>query len=125
MTAVTLTKLWINRVDTGEAIAAQTGRGSRTQAFTRQVEVRTYASGRQRAISVAGEQGTIGFTLLMLDRATKDKLRDWAGVAVQVRDWRGQKWFGVFAGVEVIELAPSTLYSATITLMTTSYTEGA
>jgi hypothetical protein len=121
---LTLTRTWINLLSTGEAISAATVRGSRTQVYNNAVEVRTYANGRRRSIAAVGEDGEISFQLTLLDQATKDKLRTWASQAVQVRDWRGQKWFGVFANVDVGEYTPATLYSATLTLMTTTTVEG-
>jgi hypothetical protein len=124
MTVLALGKLWINRLDNGLGVSAQTGRGTRTQEFTTATNVRTYASGRRRAITTLGEQGEIGFELILLSQATKDLLRSWAGSAVQVRDHRGQKWFGVYASLAVGEYTPAGLYSATLTLMTTTVTEG-
>ena len=119
-----LVRMWINRLDTGAGISAPTARGSRTQTFETPVEVRTYANGRRRSISTPGEAGTVGFRLVLIDLATLTELRTWAGLAVQVRDWRGQKWFGTFASLEVGEYTPATLYSATVTVETTTVTEG-
>lgn len=123
MTICTLTRLWINLTATGEAISGASGR-ERAQAFETAGEIRQYANGRRRAISVIGEAGTMSFTLVSLDLTTKDKLRGWAGQAVQVRDHRGQKWFGVFFSLSVGEYMRPDLYSASFTLNTTSATEG-
>ena len=118
-----LDRLWINRTDTGEAVSAYTAR-DRGQSFAVDLDVRTYANGRRRAISVAGEIGEIPYTLDMLSLATVTLLRSWVGVNVQVRDHRGQKWFGVFAGVQVGEHFEPGRYRATITLQTTTTAEG-
>jgi hypothetical protein len=124
VTSYALPGLWINLLSTGEGIFAATERGSRTQKWTNGVESRLYANGRNRAISTAGERGELGYKLVLLTQDTKDKLRTWKGLTVQVRDYRGQKWFGVFADVEVTEYAPSGLYAATITILTVDVTEG-
>lgn len=123
MTVLTLTRLWINRLDTGEGVSAATD-PSRSQSYSMDLDVRTYASGRRRAISVEGEKGEFSFQLIAIDLATVAKLRVWAGANVQVRDHRGQRWFGVFAGLSVGEYKAPLLYSATITLETTTTTEG-
>lgn len=122
MALLALDKVWINRLDTGEAISAPSA-PDRGQTFATQLEVRTYANGRRRSISARGEQGTLTFRLVPVSRDTKDLLRTWAGVAVQVRDNRGQKWYGVFAGVDVGEFLQVGMYTASITLQTTTVTE--
>lgn len=124
MTVLPLTQLWINRVDNGQAVSAQSGR-DRSQAYGLDLSVRTYASGRRRAISVAGEQGELSYPLLAVSLATITTLRAWKGILVQVRDHRGQKAFGVFGSVAVGEYMDPTLYRATITIQTVTYTEGA
>jgi hypothetical protein len=123
MTSVTLNKLWINRVDSGEAVSGASGR-DKDQSFSMALDVRTYASGRRRAVSTVGEVGSLPFTLVAVNLATKEKLRGWVGLLVQVRDNRGQRWFGVFAGIEVREYMRPDLYAVSFTLLTTTYTEG-
>lgn len=123
MTSVALTRLWINRLDSGEAVSAQAGRDG-SQTFTDGVEVSTLASGRQRAISVVGERGTVIRTLTSVTLATVTLLRTWKGIAVQLRDHRGQKWYGVFGEVQIIEHMPTTEYSVQISLRTITQTEG-
>lgn len=118
-----LTKLWINRLDTGEALSAQSGQ-DRSQVFSIDLGVRTYASGRRRAISVQGEHGQLQWRLVAVSLATVTQLRAWTGIAVQVRDHRGQKFFGVFAGTTISEYLQPDLYAVTITLETITYVEG-
>lgn len=120
---LTLSKVWVNLLSTGVAVSAQSAPG-RTQAFTTGVEVRTYASGRQRAISAVGERGELPFTLVATSVGTRDTLRSWVGQAVQVRDHRGQKWFGTYAGVTVSEYQQTDLYAVAFTLLLTSVVEG-
>jgi hypothetical protein len=123
VTTLSLTRLWINRLDTGEAINAQSAR-ERDQAFSVDLSVRTYASGRRRAFGVAGERGQMSWKLLAVTQTVKDQLRGWANIAVQVRDHRGQKWFGVFDGVQVSEYMDPGLYAVAFTLQTVTFTEG-
>lgn len=123
MTVLNLSMLWINRLDTGQAIAAASGR-DRAQAFATDLSVRTYASGRRRAISVPGEKGELTWRLVAVGQSTKDLLRSWATLAVQVRDHRGQKWFGTYEGITVGEYMRTDLYAVTFTLQTVSFDEG-
>lgn len=123
MTVLILDRLWINRMETGEAISARTAR-ERPQTHTTPVEIRTYANGRQRAIASAGHRGELGFRLVDLTLPTVTRLRAWQGLTVQVRDHRGQRWHGVYASVEVGEYMTPTLYSAAITLQLVTVTEG-
>lgn len=120
---LTLGKLWINRIDTGEAISGWSAQ-ERSQSFQQALEVKTYANGRRRSVTAKGEQGELGFRLQMVDQTTKDLMRTWIGISVQVRDHRGQKWFGVFASVDAGEYMEPTLYNVGFTLQLTSVTEG-
>jgi len=124
MTVLILNKLYINRVDTGELISGASGRG-RTQAFgSPAYENRSYANGRQRTVSAVGETGHIPYTLIRMDLATCLKLRLWKKITVQVRDHRGQKWFGTFGAVDISEYMPADLYAASFTLDLVTFTEG-
>lgn len=123
MTSVALGKVWINRLDTGEAVSGYSA-ADRSQSFQMQLDVRTYASGRRRSVATRGEQGELSFRLQMVGQTTKDQLRTWAGSAVQVRDHRGQKWFGVFNGIDISEYMEPTIYTAGFTLQLTTVDEG-
>ena len=125
MTSVTLTKLWINRVDTGEAISANSDRG-KEQAFSTEHGPRRYASGRMRNIGTKGESGSLPYTLIRVSLTTKELLREWArdAILVQVRDNRGQKWFGTFAGVDVLEEFEASWYDVRVVLRTVTHVEG-
>jgi hypothetical protein len=75
MTVLLLDKLWINRLDTWEAIAAISSPTDRSQGFTRQVDVREYASGRVRSVSTGtAARGQLVYRLIGVDLATKNKL---------------------------------------------------
>jgi hypothetical protein len=119
LVTLVLNRLWLNRRDTGEAISGPSGR-DRSTSYTMAGEVRTYASGRQRAVATAGVQGQVQRTFVNLDRATVELLRSWLGLGVQLRDHRGGKWEGVFFDVSVSEYMHPGMYSATVALNTTT-----
>lgn len=124
MATLTLTKVWINRQDTGEAISAQS-LPTRSRSHSDDGEVRTYAGGRQRAILRAGERGQFDFTLVRVSATTVDTLRLWKGLPVQVRDHRGQRFWGIFLEVPVIELRDEVaFYNVPLSLRIITVTEG-
>ncbi|MET8908392.1 hypothetical protein [Micromonospora sp. NPDC004551] len=102
MAILNLTQVWINRLDTGEAVSAYSAPG-RDRSQSKQGEVRTYAGGRQRAITKAGARGAFDFTLRRVTLAQVELLESWIGIPVQVRDHRGQRFFGVFFEVPAVE----------------------
>lgn len=123
MAVLTLRALWLNRVDTGEAITGASGR-DRDTSYSTDSTVRTYASGRRRAITVAGVKSEVSRSLVAINLATAERLVSWLDVQVQMRDHRGQKWAGVFHAVEVGEYMDPGLYSATVTLQVVTTVEG-
>jgi len=97
MATLTLTKVWLNLVSTGEAVSAySTGR---SQQYSMDGEVRTYAGGRQRFVGQEGEHGQFTVTLRLLSLAQVTQLRGWTGRTVLFRDRRGQLMYGVFTQV--------------------------
>lgn len=97
MATLTLTAVWLNLVSTGESVSApSTGR---SQSYSMDGEVRTYAGGRQRFIGQEGEHGQFTVTLRLLSLATVTRLRTWKGQTVLFRDRRGQLMYGVFTQV--------------------------
>lgn len=117
MATLTLTKVWVNRVDTGEAVSAQSS-VERSREHSLAGEVRTYAGGRQRAVSQAGEAGKFQVTLRFLPAVTVEKLRTWIGLPVSIRDARGQQFYGVYFTVPVVEHRSPLDYDVTIDLRT-------
>jgi hypothetical protein len=122
MAVLTLTKMWINRLDTGEGVSGYTS-ADRDRTHVAHGEVRTYAGGRQRSISSAGEVSTFSFAMLDISATDVDTLRSWKKVAVVVRDHRGQKYFGVFFEVSVTEIKTAG-YNVAISLKFVDTTEG-
>ncbi|MBM0275090.1 hypothetical protein [Micromonospora tarensis] len=123
MATLTLDRVWINRLDTGEAVAAYSGR-DRPQTYQADGDVETFAGGRQRAVTIEGEQGTVSLTLRQVPLATVVLLRSWKGLPVQVRDHRGQSWAGVFFTVTPSELTETNWYDVAITVRTVTVAEG-
>lgn len=128
MATLILDRVWIHRLDTGEAVAAKSW--DRSPNYEQDGEVRTYGGGRQRAIGVAGERGTFGVTLRQVSLATVEVLRSWKGLAVQVRDHRGQRWVGVYFAVTptepLVAPGPTTGYwwDVALTVRTVTAPEG-
>lgn len=123
MATLQLTKVWVNLLASGAAVSAQSAPG-RAREHDMDGEVRTYAGGRQRAITTAGERGSFGFTLVDVSLTTVDLLRAWVGKPVQVRDHRGQRFFGVFFSVTTAEAKDPALYNATMALRVVTVSEG-
>lgn len=121
MAQLNLVRVWINRMDTGEGLSAPSS--GRSRAHSMAGEVRSYAGGRQRSIVVEGERGTFSFTLLRLTLDEVDTLRLWTGDTVQVRDHRGQRFFGVYYDVAITEYKDN-YYSVGISLATVTASEG-
>ncbi|MFI5833218.1 hypothetical protein ACIA5A_06025 [Micromonospora sp. NPDC051300] len=113
MATLTLTRLWINLLADGSAISAYSS--DRSRSYTVPTDVRTYAGGRQRAVTAEGAKRQFEFTLTPVIAATVTQLEAWAGQTVQVRDHRGQRFYGVYATVGVGELRDGT-YTASISL---------
>ena len=122
MATLNLTMLWINLLSDGSSISAYSS--DRARSYEVATEVRTYAGGRQRAITAEGAKRQFEFRLMQVPAATVDQLEAWAGQAVQVRDYRGQRFYGVYGGVAVGELRDGT-YTAAITLQGITVNEGA
>lgn len=124
MATLTLTKLWLNLLSSGQAISAY-GQIGRTSQFNVDGEVRTFAGGRQRSVTIEGEQSSYSFVLQDVSLAVRDVLRAWFGQNVIVRDHRGQAFQGVFYAVDVAERTYEVdLYEIAITLRSTTTPEG-
>lgn len=119
MTTLVLTSVWLNRMDTGEGISVPSA--GRTRQTGVEGRVTTAAGGRRRAISQAGQLQTYAFTLLSITHTTMVKLESWLGIAVQLRDHRGQRFVGTFFELTSVEpsLDPNE-FNATMTLQVVS-----
>ena len=121
MATVLLDRVWINLVSTGAAVSAFTADRGRVHAM--EGDVRTYAGGRRRAITVEGIQEQFACTLRQLSAATVATLVEWMGQAVQVRDHRGMLIVGVFFAVIPIEQIEPTIWDAAIVVRVVSTEE--
>lgn len=124
MATVTLTKLFINLQSTGASVSC-TSQPGREVTYHRRGEVRIFAGGRLRGISLEGAPNTFSFVLQDVTRSQIDTLRLWAGLPVQVRDNRGRIWVGVFFDVDEHErFNEPTLYEVPIVLYGVTDVEG-
>lgn len=124
MATLTLTKIWLNLLATGEAVSAYSSAGRRHQHAT-EGEVRGYAGGRQRSFTVVGESTTVPFELRDVTAVTLLTIRAWTGQAVQFRDHRGQVWTGVYFAQDVADRDnETTLHDVSITLRSITYPAG-
>lgn len=123
MATLTLTKVWVNLLDTGEAVSGWSD-PERDQEHDVQGETRTYAGGRQRSVTQEGARGRFAFRLVAVSKTDVDTLNSWKSRTVQVRDHRGQLFVGTYFGVSVGEYMEPTLWSASIQLNLVTYTEG-
>ncbi len=94
MATLLLNKTWVNLYTTGESVTAWRS-GDDSDVQTAAGEVRTYAGGRQRAITAEGLQVSWTFTLIGMTVTATNTLREWLGQTVVVRDNRGRRVFGV------------------------------
>lgn len=123
MATLTLTKVWVNVLATGQAVSGfSTDRG---EELDLQGGVRTYAGGRRRAYTTPGDIGTFDFTLRHMTKADVDTLKSWRGILVQVRDHRGQRFIGIYRKVKPVEVtAKINLYDVVLQLETVTFVDG-
>lgn len=122
MATLVLDKVWINRLDTGEAVAAWSQ--GRQQSHSDDGEVREYAGGRFRSITRVGEAGRFAFSLVQVAVTDVDTLRAWKGVAVAVRDNRGRRFLGVYYGIGIDESkSQPSVYNVSLDLRTITVDE--
>lgn len=124
MAVLNLDRVWVNRLDTGEAISGYSD-PDRQRRRGVEGEVRRYAGGRLRSFSRAGLGGSFAFALRLQSLATVEKLEEWvAPVTVQVRDHRGQRFFGVFYEVPPAERKEVGWYDIPLVLHMLTLAEG-
>lgn len=122
MATIELTKLWINLLSSGQAVAFPS-LGAESE-FNIEGQVRTYAGGRQRYISREGVGGSLERTLRLVSQRLCELLETWIGQTVMLRDARGQWWWGVFSKVTRRAVKGSTLYDVTIGVELVTQSEG-
>ncbi len=103
MVSVMLDKTWVNLVSTGAGVAGKAALG-RTEDYTAAGNIITYANGRRRSITFAGEVGTFKWQYRLVPRSTVDTLHSWIGQLVQARDTQGRRFFGTFFALSIEEV---------------------
>lgn len=123
MAMISLRQVWINLLSTGEAVHAYSSDRGRSR--EQQGDVRQYASGRFRPVSVEGVRGQVVFKLRDVTETDIETLESWFGEPVCVRDYRGRVFFGVYFGFAEDERKDKTLYDLSLALHQITYTLGA
>lgn len=131
MTTVTLQRMWLTSVVTGETLGWYTA-PDREQSYSTRGEIRFYAGGIPQAVGSVGVAGDWKFQLLELTLADTAVLRRWldAGVLLLARDYRGQTMYGTFFQLDLGENkaltwdSPQNTYMATVVLQQVDVVEG-
>lgn len=123
MVAITLDRTYVSLVNTGQSIAAYTGRG-RSRQYTQEGQVERFAGGRFRSIATEGVRGQQTFTLRDVTDTQLATLQAWIGLTVLVRDNRGRRMFGTYYNVGYQDRMSVGLYDVSITLNEVTYNEG-
>lgn len=122
MAVLTLTKVWLNLAETGDAVSAYSSGRSETSALDGEVKI--FASGRKRSFTSVGDRRDMKLTLRDISDADLETLRLWRGQTVLLRDHFGRKIFGTFYSVDVHDRKTIGLYDVSLTVQEVSYTEG-
>lgn len=103
MATLNLTKLWINLLATGQAVSGYSD-PDRVADYEIPGDMVTFASGRQRSITSAGQQTVFKVALVDVSRTVVDTLILWQGQTVQVRDNLGRVFVGTYYSVSEQEI---------------------
>jgi hypothetical protein len=95
MATITLTKVFINNMSTGQYVAAQSA-PDRARTLASEGEVRTYGQGRRRGVSHVGRMNTMDVTLRYVHELSIIALESWIGDYVLYRDDRGRRFTCVY-----------------------------
>lgn len=124
MATLTLDRMWLNLISTGAAVSAHTAIG-RPVKYGKRGDVRVFAGGALRSITLEGAPTSWTFTLRDVTRAQIETLKAWAGLPVQVRDNQGRVMNGVFYDVDEIDRHNEpTLYEVPMTVNGVTVQEG-
>jgi len=100
--SISLPELWVHQAS-NLATFVKVHAGTISEETQISGEVRRYANGVFRAITVAGTSRTVAVSLPFLARADLKILEGWVGLPVMVRDPLGRKVFGVFFRLDTSE----------------------
>lgn len=96
MSSVNLNHIYIHKGDNlSDYIEAEFAEPL-TEVSNRQGRVKRYAGGRFRAVNPKGKMSAVKTQINWLPEADLDKLHEWAGELVMIRDARGRLLFGVY-----------------------------
>lgn len=122
MASVTLDRVWLNLAsDPSQSVAAWSG--SPTDDDTLPGQVYTYANGRRRVITTAGDVRQLKRTLRVLDAATIETLREWRGQVVLFRDKRGRKVYVTYFTVSTTDYPDGSGYDVTLSMESVTFQE--
>jgi hypothetical protein len=121
MASVTLKRVWINLVDTGDAVVAASSDRMRERGI--KGEKRQYAGGRYRSVYEIGKTGSFSFVLRDVSDADVETLDTWLGQLVQLRDHRGKKLFGWFTSMSIKERKTDNYNDVSIAIDELTYNE--
>lgn len=103
MVHINLHTLWVNRVADPSVRQVFPYMSALTVTTNHSGEVRRYASGRLRAVQLAGRTRTVSATLPACTREQVLWLERYQGESVCLRDDRGRKLWGVYFALPVVE----------------------
>ncbi len=122
MAMITLGRVWINLLATGESINAYSSDRSRGTGINGTVN--QYAGGRFRPTTIEGVRGSFAFKLRDVTELQIETLKTWYGQPVVVRDHRGRVYFAVFFNLAETERRDTSLYDVALTIEEITYTLG-
>jgi len=94
MATLSLSQLFINLMSDGSYVAAGHTNPKRSNELTGSTH--TYGTGRRRGLSSLGDIGQVSFTLNLVSASDVTKLDGWRGQAVQMRNYVGERWVGIY-----------------------------
>lgn len=122
MATLILPKVFVDLVSTWETVSAYSG-GERSRSATVEGEWRTFANGRQRSVGTEGVKELFAFKLRDISLSTFNTLKTWISQLVQVRDHRGQQFYGTFFALNLIESKDFNLYDVEIQIGVVTFNE--
>lgn len=122
MASVILDHLWVHDATSPADFVRLDLDGERERSGV-ELEVRRYANGRRRTVRRPGRDQALSVTCEQVARADTDRLRELAGRLVLVREPRGRRFWGVFAGLDVDEVFGVDYPTLSITFREVSHQE--
>ena len=102
MPSLTLDRVWLHDTD-NLANYLTFFSADRGDQRARTVDVRTYAGGRNRAVTRVSRRQQLAVRAVNISAATLEQLDDWTGHLLMFRDKPGRLVFGVYAALDVTD----------------------